>query len=114
MAKESRGIQSIEVGGELLQALVRNGEPMMLRDLARELARDGVRVNAIAPGVIETAMTEATRNDPARLAGFLGRTPLGRVGQPDELIGPVVFLASPMASYVTGATLPVDGGFLAV
>jgi NAD(P)-dependent dehydrogenase (short-subunit alcohol dehydrogenase family) len=81
---------------------------------ARDLARDGIRVNAIAPGVIETAMTEVTRNDPARLAGFVGRTPLGRVGQPEELVGPVVFLVSEMASYVSGVTLPVDGGFLAV
>ena len=72
-----------------------------------------MRVNAIAPGVIETPMTETTRNDPARLAGFLGRTPLGRVGQPEELVGAVVFLASDMASYVSGAILPVDGGFLA-
>ncbi|SFL86750.1 glucose 1-dehydrogenase [Bradyrhizobium sp. NFR13] len=92
----------------------KGGVKLLTQALAREVAKDGVRVNAIAPGVIETAMTEATRNDPARLAGFLGRTPLGRVGQPDELIGPVVFLASSMASYVTGATLPVDGGFLAV
>jgi NAD(P)-dependent dehydrogenase (short-subunit alcohol dehydrogenase family) len=82
--------------------------------LARELAADGIRVNAIAPGVIETPMTESTREDPDRLAGFLNRTPLGRVGQPEELVGPVVFLASPMASYVTGVVLPVDGGFLAV
>jgi NAD(P)-dependent dehydrogenase (short-subunit alcohol dehydrogenase family) len=82
--------------------------------LARELAAEGVRVNAIAPGVIETPMTESTREDPNRLAGFLSRTPLGRVGQPEELVGPVVFLASPMASYVTGVVLPVDGGFLAV
>ena len=59
-------------------------------------------------------MTKATRNDPARLAGFLGRTPLGRVGQPEELVGPVVFLASELASYVNGVTMPVDGGFLAV
>ena len=58
-------------------------------------------------------MTEATRNDPARLAGFMSRTPLGRVGQPEELVGPVVFLVSDMASYVNGVTLPVDGGFLA-
>jgi NAD(P)-dependent dehydrogenase (short-subunit alcohol dehydrogenase family) len=92
----------------------KGGVKLLTQALARELARDGVRVNAIAPGVIETAMTEATRNDPARLAGFLGRTPIGRVGQPEELVGPVVFLASDMASYVNGVTLPVDGGFLAV
>jgi NAD(P)-dependent dehydrogenase (short-subunit alcohol dehydrogenase family) len=92
----------------------KGGVKLLTQALARELARDGVRVNAIAPGVIETPMTEATRNDPARLAAFMGRTPLGRVGQPDELVGPVAFLASDMASYVNGVTLPVDGGFLAV
>ncbi|QUS41027.1 glucose 1-dehydrogenase [Tardiphaga alba] len=92
----------------------KGGVKLLTQALARELAKDGIRVNALAPGVIETAMTEGTRNDPARLAGFLGRTPLGRVGQPAELVGPVVFLASDMASYVNGATLPVDGGFLAV
>jgi NAD(P)-dependent dehydrogenase (short-subunit alcohol dehydrogenase family) len=82
--------------------------------LARELAADGIRVNALAPGVIETPMTESTREDPSRLSGFMKRTPLGRVGQPEELVGPVVFLASSMASYVNGVILPVDGGFLAV
>jgi len=82
--------------------------------LARELAADRIRVNALAPGVIDTPMTENTREDPNRLAGFMKRTPLGRVGQPEELVGPVVFLASPMASYVNGVILPVDGGFLAV
>lgn len=92
----------------------KGGVKLLTQALSRELARDGIRVNAIAPGVIETAMTEVTRADPARLAGFLGRTPLGRVGQPEELVGPVVFLASDMASYVNGAILPVDGGFLAV
>ncbi|WP_342712085.1 glucose 1-dehydrogenase [Bradyrhizobium sp. B124] len=92
----------------------KGGVKLLTQALARELAADGIRVNAIAPGVIETAMTEATRNDPARLAGFLGRTPLGRVGRPEELAGPVVFLASELASYVNGVTLPVDGGFLAV
>lgn len=87
---------------------------MLTQSLARDLAADGIRVNAIAPGVIETPMTASTREDPTRLAGFMARTPLGRVGQPEELVGPVVFLASPMASYINGAILPVDGGFLAV
>lgn len=84
------------------------------RALAAELAGDGVRVNAIAPGIIDTAMSAPTRADPDRLAGFLAHVPLRRVGQPSELAGPVVFLASDAASYVTGAILPVDGGYLTV
>jgi NAD(P)-dependent dehydrogenase (short-subunit alcohol dehydrogenase family) len=84
------------------------------RGLASELAADGVRVNALAPGLIATAMTEPTRADPVRLAAFLAHVPMKRVGQPEELVGPVVFLCSDAASYVTGAILPVDGGFLGV
>ncbi|MEJ8849860.1 glucose 1-dehydrogenase [Variovorax rhizosphaerae] len=86
---------------------------LMTQALAVELAKDGVRVNAIAPGVIETPMTSYTREAPERLDKFMLRTPMARVGQPEELVGPVVFLASHMATYVTGVTLPVDGGFLA-
>ena len=86
---------------------------MLTQALAVELAKDGIRVNAIAPGVIETPMTSYTREAPERLDKFMLRTPMARVGQPEELIGPVVFLASSMATYVTGVTLPIDGGFLA-
>ncbi len=84
------------------------------RALAAELAVDGIRVNALAPGLIETAMTEPTRADPAKLQAFLNHVPMKRAGQPEELAGPVVFLCSDAASYVTGAILAVDGGFLAV
>lgn len=76
--------------------------------MARELGKDGIRVNAIAPGIMLTEMSAGRQGDK------LGRVPLGRNGRPDEVAGPVVFLASDMASYVTGVTLPVDGGFLAV
>ncbi|MEP6721280.1 MAG: SDR family oxidoreductase [Variovorax sp.] len=86
---------------------------MLTQSMAVDLAPDGIRVNAIAPGVIETAMTDATRADPQRLQGLLRRTPLGRVGQPAEIAEPALFLASSMASYITGVTLPVDGGVLA-
>ncbi|MGW1424299.1 SDR family NAD(P)-dependent oxidoreductase [Bradyrhizobium manausense] len=81
--------------------------------LARDLAPDGIRVNAVAPGIIATEMSESTRDNPARLSGLMARTPMKRVGQPDEIAGPVVFLASAMASYVNGVILPVDGGYLA-
>jgi NAD(P)-dependent dehydrogenase (short-subunit alcohol dehydrogenase family) len=104
----------IGVGGTLGYSPSKGAVKLLTQALARDLAADGIRVNAIAPGVIETPMTASTREDPTRLAGFMSRTPLGRVGQPEELVGPVIFLASPMSSYVNGAILPVDGGFLAV
>jgi len=87
---------------------------MFTQSLAQELAPLGVRVNALAPGVIETPMTAVTRENPERLQTFMTRIPMGRLGQPEDLVGPVVFLASDMSRYVTGITLAVDGGFLAV
>jgi len=90
------------------------GVKLLTQTLAKELAPDGVRVNAVAPGVINTEMTRARRGDPAFMADFLARTPLARSGEPAEVAAAVLFLVSPMASYITGVTLPVDGGFLAV
>ena len=87
---------------------------MLTQSMAADLAKDGIRVNAVAPGVIETAMTESTRNDPERLARFMARIPAGRLGRPEEIAGPAVFLASDLASYVNGITLPADGGKQAV
>ena len=103
----------VGVGSTLGYSPSKGAVRLFTQALARDLSPDGIRVNAIAPGVIETPMTASTREDPNRLAGFMTRTPLGRVGRPEELIGPVIFLASSMASYVNGVILPVDGGFLA-
>ena len=77
----------------------------MTQALAVELAKDGVRVNALAPGVIATPMTEVTRSAPEKLEKFMLRTPMSRVGQAEELIGPVVFLASEMLPASTLAML---------
>jgi NAD(P)-dependent dehydrogenase (short-subunit alcohol dehydrogenase family) len=100
-------------GGSLGYSPSKGAIKMYTQSLAAELAKDGVRVNALAPGVIETPMTTATRENPERLEKFMTRIPMGRVGQPQELVGPVVFLSCSMSAYVTGVTLAVDGGFLA-
>lgn len=101
-------------GGSLGYSPSKGAIKMFTQSLAAELAPLGVRVNALAPGVIATPMTAATREDPKRLEAFMTRIPMGRVGETEDLIGPVIFLASDMSRYVTGITLPVDGGFLAV
>lgn len=83
----------------------------MVRSLAAELSPHGVRVNAIAPGWIETEMTrQAMDGDPERRKKILGRTPLARFGEPDDIGQAAVYLCSPAAKFVTGVVLPVDGG----
>jgi NAD(P)-dependent dehydrogenase (short-subunit alcohol dehydrogenase family) len=101
-------------GGSLGYSPSKGAIKMFTQSLAAELAPHGVRVNALAPGVIETPMTAATREDPKRLEAFMSRIPMGRVGQTEDLVGPTIFLASDMSRFVTGVTLPVDGGFLAI
>jgi 2-deoxy-D-gluconate 3-dehydrogenase len=85
----------------------------LVRALANEWAPHGLTVNAIAPGYIETAATEALRADQSRSGDILARIPAGRWGKPEDIAGATVFLASDAASYVNGHVLAVDGGWLA-
>jgi 2-dehydro-3-deoxy-D-gluconate 5-dehydrogenase len=84
----------------------------MAKALANEWAGHGVNVNAVAPGYVATSNTAALREDKAREREILDRTPAARWGRPADIAGPVVFLASPGADWVHGATLAVDGGWL--
>lgn len=107
-------IMSVSAGPGLVAYAASKGAVLqMTKALAHDLSPDGIRVNAIAPGVIETPMTVATRNDPEAIGRFMAHTPMKRPGQPEELVGPVLFLASNLSTYVTGVLLPVDGGYLA-
>ncbi len=83
----------------------------MTKTLAVAWAREGIRVNAVAPGVIETGMTAPMLGIDAMTDPIVGRTPLGRIGEPADIAPAVLFLASPAARFVTGHTLVVDGGF---
>ncbi|GLR10726.1 2-deoxy-D-gluconate 3-dehydrogenase [Mixta theicola] len=85
----------------------------LTRLLANEWAQHGINVNAIAPGYMATNNTQQLREDKARSEEIIGRIPAGRWGLPQDLMGPVVFLASSAADYISGYTLAVDGGWLA-
>jgi NAD(P)-dependent dehydrogenase (short-subunit alcohol dehydrogenase family) len=83
----------------------------LTRSLAAAWAPEGIRVNAVAPGWIRTAMTQAIQDDAARAAPILARTPMGRWGEPAEVADVVLFLCSRAARFVTGVVVPVDGGY---
>jgi len=93
-------------------AASKHGVLGLTRAMANELAPYGICVNAIAPGYMETELTEGIRLDGARFESITSRIPMGRWGRPEDVKGALLFLASPASDYVTGAVLPVDGGWL--
>ena len=101
-------------GGGLVPgyASSKGGVAQLTKSLAIAYAADGIRVNAIAPGWVETPLTQALRNDVQRSAAILARTPLGRWALPADIAGAAVFLCSPAARFITGAVVPVDGGYM--
>jgi len=103
-------------GGPMVPAYSasKGGVAQLTKALAGRWAADKIRVNAVAPGWIETEMTEALRADPARNDPIIARTPMGRWGKPAEVGALAAWLLSDEAAFVTGAVYPVDGGYLAM
>jgi NAD(P)-dependent dehydrogenase (short-subunit alcohol dehydrogenase family) len=90
----------------------KGGIAQMTKSLAIAYAQEGIRVNAIAPGWIETSLTRELQQDEVRRTAIINRTPLRRWGKPEDLVGGVLFLCSPVAEFITGIILPIDGGYL--
>jgi len=107
----SQGWQSGGFGGSVVYNAAKGGIVTMTRGLARTYGPDGITVNAVAPSFVVTPML-MDGLDPAMLEGQIKATPLGRTAEPEEIAGPVVFLASRHASFISGATLNISGGFL--
>ncbi len=104
--------QTVEPG-QGVYAATKSGTVQMLRALAAELGPRGVRVNAVAPGIVETPLTEQIKGSPDWYGSYAGKTILGRWARPHEMVGMVVYLASDASSYVTGGCMFVDGGWTA-
>jgi len=99
--------------GQGIYSMTKAGIVNMTEGFAKELASDGIRVNAVLPGLTETKFASAITSNEKMLGMMMRMIPLGRVAQPDEIAPAVLFLCSPASSYVTGTTLTVDGGYLA-
>ncbi|WP_426164267.1 SDR family NAD(P)-dependent oxidoreductase [Sandarakinorhabdus sp. DWP1-3-1] len=99
--------------GQPAYSASKGGLLTLTRTLAQALAREGIRVNLVAPGLVRSKMTAITWADADRLAATERQVPLGRIGEPDDIAGAILFLASPLAAYVTGTSLTIDGGLSA-
>jgi Tropinone reductase 1 len=104
------GFTSVNSGS--VYAMTKAAITQLTRYLSVEWAKDNIRVNAIAPWYIRTPLTEPVLSIPENLKKILGRTPMNRVGKPEEVAAVAAFLAMPASSYVTGECIAVDGGFL--
>ena len=100
--------------GQSVYAATKAGIVQLARGAASEFGPYGVRVNVVGPGVVETPLTTQIRNDPEWSKAYAAKSVFNRWGRPEEMVGPTIFLASDAASFVTGAVLYVDGGWLAV
>ena len=113
IASVAMGQQGVGIPNIAHYCASKGGIAAMTEALAVELAPFNIRVNAIAPGMIETPMIDVVKSDPKTLEAMLQRVPLKRVGRPEEVSELVVFLASDSSSYITGAVVVIDGGWLA-
>jgi NAD(P)-dependent dehydrogenase (short-subunit alcohol dehydrogenase family) len=113
IASVAMGQQGIGFANIAHYCASKGGVVGMTEALAVELAPYNIRVNAIAPGMIETPMIDSIKSDPKSLEGLLSRVPMRRVGKPQEISNMVLFLSSEASSYMTGSTVVIDGGWLA-
>ncbi len=120
MLKKGRGkiiniasMQSFNGGMNIpAYAASKGGVAILTKSLCNAWASRGINVNAIAPGYFDTKMTAGVKADPVRYQNILARIPTGRWGDPSDICGPLLFLASPASDYMNGVILPVDGGML--